>query len=123
MDGLIGTGSVCRGRGIRARKPWRHPLHRAIVVPYRVAAAIAVMEMGISEYRLIAEAVGLTEVEGRGIDTAEDSLVWQLAVALDRRIRCPKCQARVVIAPCVSCRRLLRAGDWPYDVSQPRVAT
>ena len=77
---MIGTASVCRERGIRARKPWRHPLHRAIEVPYRVAAAIAVMEMGISEYRLIAEAVGLTEAEVRDIDTAKDSLVRQLAV-------------------------------------------
>ena len=129
---MIGTASVCRERGIRARKPWRHPLHRAIEVPYRVAAAIAVMEMGISEYRLIAEAVGLTEAEVRGIDSAEDSLVRQLAVAgipigeffkLDRRIRCPKCQARLVIAPCVSCRRLLREGDEPCDASRARVAT
>ena len=54
------------------------------------------MEMGISEYRLIAEAVGLTEAEVRGIDAAEDALVRQLAVAgipmgeffkLDRRYR------------------------------------
>jgi hypothetical protein len=132
VDGSIETASVYGGKGIRARKPWRHPLHRAIEVPYRVAAAIAVMEMGISDYRLIAEAVGLTEAEVRGIDTAEDSLVRQLAVAgipigeffkLDCRIRCPKCQARVVIAPCVSCRRLSKAGDWPCDFSQPRVAT
>lgn len=132
VDGLIGTASVCRKKGIRARKPWRHPLDRAVEVPYPVAAAIALMEMGISEYRLIAEAVGLTEAEVRGIDTAEDALVRQLAVAgipiseffkLDCRVRCPKCQAMVVIAPCVSCRRLLSEGNRSCDFSSPRVAT
>jgi hypothetical protein len=131
-DGLIESASVCRGKGRRPRKPWQHPLNRAIEVPYRVAAAIAVMEMGISEYGVIAEAVGLTLAEVRGIDTAEDSSVRQLAVAgipvgeffkLDRRVRCPKCQAKVEIAPCVTCNCLLRGGDGPCDASQPRIAT
>jgi hypothetical protein len=88
------------------------------------------MEMGISEYRLIAEAVGLTEAEVGDIDTATDSSVRRLAVVgipmgeffkLDRRLRCPKCQATVVIAPCVSCRRSLREDDWPCDISPPSV--
>jgi hypothetical protein len=90
------------------------------------------MEMGISKYRLIAEAVGLTEAEVRGIDTAEDLLVRQLAVAgipmgeffkLDCRVRCPKCQAMLVIAPCVSCRRLLREADRSGGFSPPGIAT
>ena len=63
---------------------------------------------------VVTEAVGLTEAEVRGIDTADDLFVRQLAVAgipmgeffkLDCRVRCPKCQAMLVIAPCVSCRR------------------
>ncbi len=101
------------GRRNRPRRLWQHPLKRCIEVPYRVAAAIAVMEMGISEYSVIAEAVGLTVEEVSRIDTAEDSSVRQLAVAgippeeffkLDRRVRCPKCQAKVSLAPCIACR-------------------
>jgi hypothetical protein len=123
-EGSTGPASLCEGKAVRARKPWRHPLNRAIEVPYRVAAAIAVMEMGISEYGTIAEAVGLTEAEVSGIDTAEDSSVRQLAVAgipigeffkLDRLVRCPNCQAKVEIAPCVTCHRLLKGGDGPCD--------
>jgi hypothetical protein len=92
---------------------WRHPLKRSIEAPYRVAAAIAVMAMGVSEYRVIAEAVGLTVDEVRDIDSAEDSSVRELAVAgiprgesfkLDRQIQCPKCQAKVNVAPCIFCR-------------------
>jgi hypothetical protein len=122
VAGSIEPASICGGKGIRRRRPWRHPLDRAIEVPYRVAAAVAVMEMGISEYGVIAEAVGLTVAEVTCIDRAEDSLVRQLAVAgipvgeffkLDHRIRCPKCQAKVEIAPCVTCHRLLRGGDGP----------
>jgi hypothetical protein len=84
------------------------------------------MEMGITEYGVIAKAVGLTVADVRGIDTAEESSVRQLAVAgipsgeffkLDHRIRCPKCQARVEIAPCVSCHPLLRGGDEACDSS------
>ncbi len=132
VDGSTEFASVGQGKGIRKRRPWRHPLNRAIEVPYRVATAIAVMEMGISEYGVIAEAVGLTVAEVRRIDTAEDSLVRQLAVAripvgeffkLDHRLRCPKCQVKVEIAPCVTCQGLLRGVDGPCDLSQPRVAT
>jgi hypothetical protein len=99
------------GKSRRARR-WRHPLEPRIEVSYRVAAAIAVMQMGITEYSVIAEAVGLSIEEVRQIDTAEDCRVRQLAVAgipcgeyfkLDHRVRCPKCQALVDLAPCVTC--------------------
>ena len=92
---------------------WRHPLKRSIQVPYRIAAAIAVMEMGISEYSVIARAVGLTVEEVERVDMVEDSAVRQLALAgipvgesfkLDNRVRCPKCQAEVGLAPCIACR-------------------
>ncbi len=100
-------------RGGKRSRPWRHPLKRSIEVPYRIAAAIAVMEMGISEYAVIARAVGLTVEEVERVDMAEDPSVRRLAVAripvgesfkLDNRVRCPKCQAEVRLAPCVACR-------------------
>jgi hypothetical protein len=71
------------------------------------------MAMGVSEYAVIAEAVGLTVDEVMEIDSAEDSLVRELAVSgipsgeffrLDQRVRCPKCQAKVDFAPCLLCR-------------------
>jgi hypothetical protein len=72
------------------------------------------MEMGVSDYSEIAEAVGLTVEEVELVDKAEDLPVRQLAVAgippgqffrLDSRLRCPKCQAKLGIAPCLACYR------------------
>jgi hypothetical protein len=92
---------------------WRHPSKPHIEVPYRVAAAIAVMEMGISDYAVIANAVGLTIDEVERVDMVEDPAVRQLALVripagetfrLSHRVRCPKCQARVGLVPCVACR-------------------
>jgi hypothetical protein len=126
VDGSTEPASAGGGKTVRQRKRWRHPLNRAIEVPYRVAAAVAVMEMGITEYGVIAEAVGLTLAEVRGIDKAEELSVRQLAVAgipigeffkLDQCIGCPKCLAQVEIAPCVSCHRLLRGDDDACDSS------
>ena len=103
------------GKRNRRRSPWQHPTKLYIEVPYRVAAAIAVMEMGISEYCVIARAVGLSVEEVERVDMAEDSSVRQLAVAgipageffrLDSRVRCPKCQAKLSIAPCIACGSL-----------------
>jgi hypothetical protein len=102
------------GKRNRRSRPWQHPLKLHIEVPYRVAAAIAVMEMGISDYSVIARAVGLTLEEVERVDMAEDPTVRQLAVAgipageffrLDSRLRCPKCQAKLSIAPCLACCR------------------
>ena len=107
------TAGARGGKRNHRNKLWRHPLKRYIQVPYRIAAAIAVMEMGISEYSVIARAVGLTVEEVERVDMAEDSSVRQLAVAripvgesfkLDSYVRCPKCQAEVGLAPCVACR-------------------
>lgn len=100
------------GKGNRRSRLWQHPLKLCIEVPYRVASAIAVMEMGISDYSVIAGAVGLTVEEVERIDMAEDSSVRLLAVAgipageffkLDNRVRCPKCKARLSIVPCIAC--------------------
>ncbi len=111
---LASTGTTRGGKRDRRDRRWRHPLKRHIEVPYRIAAAIAVMEMGVSEYAAIATAVGLTVEEVKRVDMVEDLPVRQLVVAripvgesfkLDNRIRCPKCRAKVGIAPCVACRR------------------
>ena len=108
------VGETARGHGGKRNqrtRSWRHPLKPHIEVPYRVGAAIAVMEMGISEYSLIAEAVGLSVEEVERVDMVEDAAVRQLALAgipagesfkLSRRIRCPKCQGKVGLAPCIA---------------------
>ena len=70
------------------------------------------MEMGISEYSVIADAVGLSVEEIERVDMVEDPAVRQLALAgipvgesfkLRRRLRCPKCQAKVGLVPCIAC--------------------
>jgi len=107
------TAGAHGGERNRRNRLWRHPLERSIEVPYRIAAAIAVMEMGVSEYSVIANAVGLTVEEVERVDMVEDSAVRQLALAripvgesfkLANYVRCPRCQARVRLAPCVACR-------------------
>ena len=108
-----GTAGARGGKRNLRNKLWRHPFKRCIELPYRIAAAIAVMEMGISEYSVIARAVGLTVEEVERVDMAEDSSVRQFAAAripvgesfkLDNYVRCPKCQAEVGFAPCIACR-------------------
>jgi len=108
------TGASRRG-GTRRRRIslWRHPLEHSIEVSHQIAAVIAVMEMGISDYSEIARAVGLTVEEVERIDKVEDPNVRQLALAgipvgesfkLDNYVRCPKCRAEVRVVPCVACR-------------------
>jgi hypothetical protein len=108
-DAALGHGD----KTSRRTRTWRDPREPRIEVPYRVAAAIAVMEMGISEYSVIASAVGLTIEEVERVDMVEDPAVRQLALAripagelfrLSRRVRCPKCQANVGLVPCIACR-------------------
>lgn len=101
------------GKRVRRTRMWRYPFKPHIEVPYRVAAAIAVMEMGITDYSVIAAAVGLTVKEVERIDMVENPAVRQVVLAkipvdesfkLIHRVRCPRCQARVCIAPCIACR-------------------
>ena len=115
--GHTDPASAHGGARNRRSRVWRHPLKRTIEAPYRVAAAIAVMAMGISEYRVIAEAVGLTVEEVRDVDSAEDLLVKELAVAgipsgeffrLRQLVRCPRCRAKVNVAPCIRCRNAVQ---------------
>jgi hypothetical protein len=115
VQGTRRSDDTVRARGgkrNRQTKSWQHPLNRHVRVPYRIAATTAVMEMGIPDYAVIAEAVGLTVEEVRRIDSAEDSSVRQLAVAgipvgeffkLVARVRCPRCGNDVGVAPCVGC--------------------
>jgi hypothetical protein len=106
------AGSVRMPKRDRRTKVWQHPLKRQITVPYGIAAAIAIMEMGISDHTVIARAVGLTVEEVERIDSAEDTSVRQLAVAripigeffkLITHVRCPGCHNDVSVVPCVSC--------------------
>jgi hypothetical protein len=82
------------------------------MVPYASAAAVSLMEMGITDYERIAQAVGLDAEEVERIDMAEDKAIRQLCLAgipyghyftLEHRIRCPKCSGMIVLAPCVAC--------------------
>ena len=72
---LEGTASARGGKRTHRNKPWRHPLKRYIELPYRIDAAIVVMQMGVSEYSVIANAVGLTVEEVERVDMVEDSAV------------------------------------------------
>jgi len=94
------------------RSAWRHPLKPDLVVPYRAAAVIALMEMGVSDYSVIAAALNLTIEEVQRIDSAEDPSIRRLCVEkipygeyfkLDEEIRCPKCNATIRVVPCVAC--------------------
>lgn len=94
------------------RRPWRHPTQRGIKVPYAAAAAISLMEMGITDYDRIAAAVGLNAAEVERIDMAEDKSIRQLCLTgvpyghyftLEHQIRCPKCSGMITLAPCVAC--------------------
>jgi hypothetical protein len=119
------------GKRDRRSRLWQHPTKLSIEVPYRVAAAIAMMEMGISDYSVIGGAVGLTVDEVQRVDMADDVSVRQLAVAgipageffrLDHRVRCPKCQAKLSIAPCIACRSFSRFSMGRACTTQTRVA-
>jgi hypothetical protein len=85
----------------------------SVKVPRRTAAALALMQIGVRDYAMIAAAVGLTEREIRRIDMAEDPLVRELGVHgiplgeyfhLRSRVRCPRCLAWITVAPCVTCQ-------------------
>ena len=103
-------------RRLNARRyMWTHPRKPELSLPQKTAAVVAVMEMGVRDLSLIAEAVGLTLKEVRSIDLAEDEAVRRLSVCgipageffnLVRGIRCPRCGGTIFIAPCVACQIL-----------------
>jgi hypothetical protein len=91
---------------------WRHPTDRRIVLPYRFAAAVALMQSGMEDFSVIAAAVGLKVVQVRQIDTAQTPAVRLLALKgipagqffrLQTHVRCPSCRSLIFTAPCVAC--------------------
>ena len=84
-------------------------------VPRRLATVIAVMEMGVSDYDLIARAVGVTVDEVKRIDKAEDGRIRSAAskgtpkgtfLPLNKAMRCPQCRQLITLVPCVACANL-----------------
>lgn len=93
-------------------KPWRHPTDHDIQLPSRVAATIALMGMGLTDFTMIASLVGLTVEQVRSVDEADDPAIRKLAVVgipsggrfkLRGTVRCPKCHGNVSTVPCVTC--------------------
>lgn len=104
-------------------RTWRHPFQRSIEVPYSTALVMALIQMGVSDYAVIAKAAGLHVADVRRIDMVEDRAVRQLGVAgiphgvyfkLHEKVRCPKCKALVRMAPCIACNTLADASfaEW-----------
>ena len=94
------------------RDSWRHPHDPCIVVSRKFAAVIALMQMGISDFQLIAEAVDLGVDVVKRIDEAEDLAVRSLALIgipngeffkLRVNVHCPRCNGRIHVAPRVLC--------------------
>lgn len=107
---------------------WRHPDDRAITLPYESAAALAVMAAGVSDYQVIADAVGMTRKEVRQLDNSQDQSVKRLVVnglpegqffKLRERLRCPKCGAPIILVPCVSCSH----GEAATEGSEPTLTS
>jgi hypothetical protein len=82
-------------------------------LPTRVEAALAVMQMGVTDYATIAFTVGLPQADVIEIDHADDHRIRHLAVRgldpekrfhLVHPIRCPKCRNRITVVPCLTCR-------------------
>ena len=93
-------------------KLWKHPTNHEIEVPYRVAATVALMGMGMTDFGQIASLVGLTEKDVQAVDDADDPAIRKLAAVgvpgggrfkLRGPVRCPKCHANISIVPCVTC--------------------
>ena len=94
---------------------WRDPRKRGFELPYQMAAAVAVMQMGVRDFQVIAAAVGLSVDEIAKIDRADDDTVRHLAISgfppgerlrLREAIRCPRCRGRTQVAPCALCECL-----------------
>ena len=96
---------------------WRHPTKKNVSLPYTSAAAIALMESGVTDYSVIASALRIDVADVERIDNTEDEIVRKLAVEgmphgeyfkLHGGIRCPKCNSWIVITPCMTCRHYLQ---------------
>jgi hypothetical protein len=103
-----------------------HPARSAADLPRSVAATLALIETGLHDYATIASAVGLTAADVRRIDMSDDPLIRRLGVDglprgeffhLRRKVRCPKCAAWIVLAPCVACHVEKKTGEEPNGES------
>ena len=111
----MSTGRTkARTRKSGKRKNWQHPMNRTVRVPQQTAVAVALMEMGITNLEEIGRAVGLSTDEVLRIDSVEDPAVRKLCslgipygiyFRLQDKVRCPRCDGFVTIAPCVACDR------------------
>jgi hypothetical protein len=94
---------------------------KLLPVSRQVAAAIVLMQSGISDLSLIATAVGLTRDEVERIDAADDPGVRKVAsqgppeefvFRLRHKVTCPMCGSRIYLVPCMSCKiARLRAAE------------
>lgn len=81
-------------------------------LPRNVEATLAVMQMGVSDYATIATSLGISEKEVAAIDLSDDVRIRRMAIngvpaekrfRLLKPLRCPKCRARITVAPCLAC--------------------
>ena len=86
---------------------------KLLPVSPQVAAAIVLMQSGISDLSLVAAAVGLTRDEVERIDAADDPGVRKIAsqgtpeefvFRLRHNVTCPMCGSRIYLVPCMSCK-------------------
>lgn len=91
---------------------WQHPDYPEISVNPRIAAAIVLMRMGMTDLGQLARATGLSQRRIAELDEASDPVVRHLAVVgvppghffpLRDSAQCPQCLHRVTVVPCVSC--------------------
>gem|GEM_PF-4050531 len=76
-------------------------------------AVLALMEGGIDDETVIAQAVGIDVDEVRRIESANDLEVRRVAVdgipadflfRLRRAVVCPRCGSRIFLVPCIFCQ-------------------
>lgn len=94
------------------------------------AAAITLMQAGVTDLSVIAAAVGLPLAEVERIDAAEDPTIRKLAVQgipddlvfrLRKAVVCPTCGRRIFLVPCVSCKiARLREAERRHAVARDR---
>jgi hypothetical protein len=81
-----------------------------------IAAAVYLLQAGLSDYKQVADAIGVSVAHVRRIEAADDPAVRRAmrkpfgdcpAVRLRKPIRCPGCGRRIFLVPCVACRSLM----------------
>ena len=81
-----------------------------------IAAAVYLLQAGLSDYKQVADAIGVSVAHVRRIEAADDPAVRRAmskssadgtSVRLRKPIRCPGCGRRIFLVPCVACRSLM----------------